>query len=91
MMMFQARMQLQRQKMLNTMSSHYTMMGQLDQITHVSSYTYSAPGIGYSFANADLLQGAAYGQQAMGIMANIGSGGLALAVQQLEQRWRAVE
>ncbi|RYC61421.1 hypothetical protein CHU98_g4789 [Xylaria longipes] len=91
MIMFQAKMALQRQKMLNVMSSHYTMAGQLQQITYGTPYTYSALGIGSGFANADALQGAVYGQQAMNITAGLGSGRISFTVGQLEQRWRAVE
>ncbi|KAI1175862.1 hypothetical protein F4777DRAFT_548904 [Nemania sp. FL0916] len=71
---------LERQKMLNTMSSHYSFMGQLNANTGM-------PGMGYGF----MLEGAAYGQQAMGIAASVTSGGQTTAIEELEQRWRAVE
>ncbi|KAI0856966.1 hypothetical protein F4860DRAFT_518381 [Xylaria cubensis] len=91
MMMSQAKMALQQQKRLNLMSSHYTNLGQFQQNTYGSPYTYSAPGIGSGFANSNSLQGAAYGQQAMNIAADLGSGRISLAVGELEQRWRKVE
>ncbi|KAI0450244.1 hypothetical protein F5B21DRAFT_443233 [Xylaria acuta] len=91
MIMSQAKMALQRQKMLNVMGSHYAFAGQLQQNTYGTPYTYSAPGIGSGFANSNALQGAAYGQEAMNIAADLGSGRISSAVGQLEQRWRAVE
>ncbi|TRX91653.1 hypothetical protein FHL15_007435 [Xylaria flabelliformis] len=91
MMMSQAKMALQQQKRLNLMSSHYTNLGQFQQNTYDGPYTYSAPGIGSGFVNSNSLQGAAYGQQAMNIAADLGSGRTGLAVGELEQRWRKVE
>ncbi|KAI1743010.1 hypothetical protein F4680DRAFT_410788 [Xylaria scruposa] len=91
MMMSQAKMALQQQKRLNLMSSHYTQLGQFQQNTYGGPYTYSAPGIGSGFVNSNSLQGAAYGQQAMNIAADLGSGRIGLAVGELEQRWRQVE
>ncbi|KAI0420969.1 hypothetical protein F5X98DRAFT_312990 [Xylaria grammica] len=90
MILSQQRMALEQQKFLNTMSTHYNVAGQLEQITYGTPHLYSAPGVGSGFANMNALQGAAYGQQAMGVAAGIG-GGHILAVQQLEHRWRAVE
>ncbi|KAJ2985288.1 hypothetical protein NUW58_g5619 [Xylaria curta] len=89
MIIAQQRMALEQQKFLNVTSSHYMVAGQLEQMTYGTPYLYSASGVGSGFANMNALQGAAYGQQAMGIVA--GSGSHVLAVQQLEQRWRAVE
>ncbi|KAI0534471.1 hypothetical protein GGR58DRAFT_482800 [Xylaria digitata] len=91
MILFQQRMALEQQKMLNTMSSHYKMAGLLEQTMYGTPYLYSASGVGSGFANMSALQGAAYGQQAMGVAAGIIGGSHIPAVQQLEQRWRAVE
>lgn len=84
----QQKLALGQQRMLNSMSSFYTNSGQIQQITNGSSFTYSAPGLG-TFKTMDELQGAAYGSQAMGIVAD-GHGALGM-VKMLEQQWRAVE
>ncbi|KAI0155278.1 hypothetical protein GGR57DRAFT_491737 [Xylariaceae sp. FL1272] len=89
-MIANARAALRQQTYLNTMSTYHNFKGQMDQITFGSGYTYSAPGLG-SFATMDGLQGAAYGQQAMGVTAGLMSGGPLAAVKSLEERWRAVE
>ncbi|KAI1758466.1 hypothetical protein F4782DRAFT_525163 [Xylaria castorea] len=88
---YMAKMAQQQQKVLDVMSSHYTMAGQLQQNKYGKPYTYSAPGIGSGFANSNALQGAAYGQQAMNIAADLRTGRISLAVGELEQRWREVE
>ncbi|KAI0405165.1 hypothetical protein F4802DRAFT_615118 [Xylaria palmicola] len=97
MIIAQQRMALEQHNILNAVSSHYKVAGQLEQITgqlepvtYGTPYTYSAPGVGHGFANMNALQGAAYEQQALDVAAGIG-GSHILAVQQLEQRWKAVE
>ncbi|KAI0505758.1 hypothetical protein F5B22DRAFT_626696 [Xylaria bambusicola] len=80
---------LEQQKMLNVLSSHHNFMGSINQINYGT--THGAPGVGYGYANRDLLQGAQYGQQATAVMMGILNGGYNNTVQQLEQRWRAVE
>lgn len=85
----QQKLALGQQQMLNTLSTFHTNSGQLQQIAYSTTHTYSAPGVGGGFANMDALQGAAYGQQAMGITA--GAQGALGMVRNLEQQWRAVE
>ncbi|KAI1801979.1 hypothetical protein F4811DRAFT_427100 [Daldinia bambusicola] len=91
MMLFQAKMALNQQKMLNITSSHYNNMGMMQAATYGNTYTYGAPGVGYGYANQNLLQGAIYGQQAAQVGASVANGSAVLVVGQLEQLWRAVE
>ncbi|KAI1102709.1 hypothetical protein F4804DRAFT_312299 [Jackrogersella minutella] len=91
MMLLQAKMALNQQKFLNVTSSFYNHAGMLDEITYGSSHTYGAAGVGYGFANMNLLQGAMYGKQAMAAGASAVNGGTIMLVGQLERRWRAVE
>ncbi|KAI1258160.1 hypothetical protein MGN70_001207 [Eutypa lata] len=88
--LFQSRLALSQQKMLNTVSSHYYMKGGLQELFTPSAYSYSQAGLG-TFANHDYLQGAQYAAQASGIVANATSGSNTFMVGQLEQKWRAVE
>lgn len=91
MMLFQARMALQQQQFLNVTSSHYKAVGQMEQTMYGTPYTYSAPGVGYGFANMSSLQGAAYERQALDVAASAGAPSKVLIVGELERRWRAVE
>lgn len=91
MMLFRARMALNQQQVLNATSSFYNNMGMMEEITMPSLHTYSAAGVGYGYANMNLLQGAKYGQQAMNITMNAANGNSVFIVRQLEQQWRAVE
>ncbi|KAI0602035.1 hypothetical protein F4775DRAFT_296738 [Biscogniauxia sp. FL1348] len=84
-MLREQRAALERQRFLNVMSSHYTAVGGMRQV----AYGYGAPGVGYGFANMEMLQGAAYGNEARA--ATAGVGGAVATVQILERRWRAVE
>ncbi|KAH8204476.1 hypothetical protein TruAng_001392 [Truncatella angustata] len=84
----QQKLALGQQRMLNSLSSFHTNIGQLQQITLGSAYTYSSPGVG-SFNTMDELQGARFGQQAMGVVA--GSHDAVGIVTVLEKQWRAVE
>ncbi|KAI2470185.1 hypothetical protein F4781DRAFT_391465 [Annulohypoxylon bovei var. microspora] len=91
MMLFRAKMALNQQKFLNVTSTFYNQAGMLQDITMGSSHTYGAAGVGYGYANMNLLQGAMYGQQAMAVGSGAVNGGTIMLVGQLEQRWRAVE
>ncbi|KAI1472781.1 uncharacterized protein F4812DRAFT_25011 [Daldinia caldariorum] len=90
-MLLRAKIALDQQKMLNITSSHYNQMGMLEDVTYGHAYTYGAPGVGYGYANQNLLQGAIYGQQAAQVGASVVNGSATLLVGQLEQQWRAVE
>lgn len=90
MILSQQQMALEKQKMLNIESTHYTQMGHGHELIFGSgSYTYGAAGVGYGFSNRDLLKGAQLRQEAMGIVD--GSHSAVLEIRVLEQRWRAVE
>ena len=89
-MLFESRIALNQQRFLNVLSSHYTMAGQIQEISMPSAYSYSQAGLG-TFANHNLLQGAQYGAQAAGIMSGMSGGSRTVVVGQLEQQWRAVE
>ncbi|KAI1211153.1 uncharacterized protein F4807DRAFT_419220 [Annulohypoxylon truncatum] len=91
MMLFRAKMALKQQSFLNTTSTFYNSLGMLQQTSMGSSHTYGAAGVGYGYANMNLLQGAMYGQQAMAVSSSAVNGGTVMLVGQLEQRWRAVE
>ncbi|KAI0113493.1 hypothetical protein F4814DRAFT_347995 [Daldinia grandis] len=91
MMLFQAKTALNQQRFLNVASSHYNQAGMLEDITYGHTHTYGAAGVGYSYANENLLQGAVYAQQAAQAGASAASGSAVLLVGQLEQQWRAVE
>ncbi|KAK5626535.1 hypothetical protein RRF57_002250 [Xylaria bambusicola] len=80
---------LAHQRILSRLSNHHNLMGSINQINYGT--TYGAPGVGYGYANMDLLQGAQYGQQATAVMTSILNGGYKNTIEQLEQRWRAVE
>ena len=90
MMIMQQKFNLEKQKMLGTLSTHHLVAGNVDQINYgPGRYTYGAAGVGYGFANMDLLKSADYQQQAMGVVR--GGSSAVLEVGMLEQRWRAVE
>ncbi|KAI1451471.1 hypothetical protein F4805DRAFT_463769 [Annulohypoxylon moriforme] len=91
MMLFRAKMALNQQSFLNATSTFYNSAGMLQEITMGSSHTYGAAGVGYGYANMNLLQGAVYGQQAVAVSSSAVNGGTIMLVGQLEQRWRAVE
>lgn len=91
MMLFRAKMALDQQQILNAVSSHYKQAGMLEDITDKSMYTYGAAGVGYGYANMNLLQGAIYGQQATAAGASAANPTATMLVGQLEQRWKAVE
>ncbi|KAF3068476.1 hypothetical protein GL218_08274 [Daldinia childiae] len=91
MMLFQANMALNQQRFLNVTSSHYNQVGMLQDITYGHTHTYGAAGVGYGYANENLLQGAVYAQQAAQAGVSAASGSAVLLVGQLEQQWRAVE
>ncbi|KAI2778332.1 hypothetical protein F4815DRAFT_246432 [Daldinia loculata] len=91
MMLFRAKMALNQQRFLNVASSHYNQAGMLQDITYGHAHIYGAAGVGYGYANENLLQGAVYAQQAAQAGASAASGSAVLLVGQLEQQWRAVE
>ncbi|KAI1387132.1 uncharacterized protein F4822DRAFT_274985 [Hypoxylon trugodes] len=91
MMLFRAKMALKQQRMLNITSSYYNMAGMMQESTYGSSYSYGAAGVGYGYANMNLLQGAMYSQQAQNVSASVTNGSAVFVIGQLEQRWRAVE
>ncbi|KAI0851215.1 hypothetical protein F5Y00DRAFT_251833 [Daldinia vernicosa] len=91
MMIFRAKLALNQQRFLNVTSSHYNQVGMLQDITYGHTHTYGAAGVGYGYANGNLLQGAVYAQQAAQAGASAASGSAVLLVRQLEQQWRAVE
>ncbi|PKS05454.1 hypothetical protein jhhlp_008830 [Lomentospora prolificans] len=90
-MLIESRLMLGQQQLLNANSLFYNNMGRLQEITMPSAYAYGAAGIGYGYANQSLLQGAMYGQQAMGVMQQATNPSRTLLVGQLERQWRAVE
>ncbi|KAI1867422.1 hypothetical protein JX265_000739 [Neoarthrinium moseri] len=93
MLVFQQRQAASQQNMLNTLSMFHNNAGTLQQINSRGplAYTYNVPGHwgGYGYANLDLAQGAAAGQQAMGVL--MGAQGLVSQCAMLEQQWKAVE
>ncbi|KAI1446501.1 hypothetical protein F5Y02DRAFT_407801 [Annulohypoxylon stygium] len=91
MMLFRAKMALNQQSFLNATSAFYNSAGMLQEISMGSSHTYGAAGVGYGYANMNLLQGAMYGKQAMAVSSSAVNGGTIMLVGQLEQRWRAAE
>ncbi|KAI1407724.1 hypothetical protein F5Y13DRAFT_183156 [Hypoxylon sp. FL1857] len=64
MMLFRVQMALNQQQLLNVTSSYYNQAGMLQEITHGSTHTYGAVGVGYGYANMDLLQGTIYAMAA---------------------------
>lgn len=81
---------IERQKMLGTMSSHYMLIGQMQENTNPSLTTFGPPGVGYGYANGNTLQGAIYGKQAAegtAAMSNSNS----RVEQDLRAKWNAVE
>ncbi|KAI0382332.1 hypothetical protein F5Y04DRAFT_53174 [Hypomontagnella monticulosa] len=90
-LLIQAKIGLDQQRFLNATSSFYNNAGMLQDITYGSPYTYGAPGVGYGFANANLLQGAMYSQQAFQVANNAAGPDKVFLVGQLERRWRDVE
>ncbi|KAL7621799.1 hypothetical protein AAE478_007298 [Parahypoxylon ruwenzoriense] len=90
-MLFQARMARHQQEMLMVSSMYHTRTGHLEQMFMGSTHTYSAPGVGYGFANMNLLQGAAESKRVQDIAFDPANDSRTLTIGQLEQRWRAVE
>ncbi|KAG9254788.1 uncharacterized protein F5Z01DRAFT_94492 [Emericellopsis atlantica] len=89
MMVFQSRMGLFQQQSLNAQSSFYLNMGLGNETLYGSNYTYGAAGVGYGFANRDLLHAEQLRQQAMGIMGDQSS--RTMHVGMLQEKWKAVE
>ncbi|KAI1473636.1 hypothetical protein F4774DRAFT_423093 [Daldinia eschscholtzii] len=91
MMLFRAKMALNQQQFLNVTSSYYKQAGMLQDINYGHTHTYGAAGVGYGYANENLLQGAIYAQQAAQVGSSVANGSAVLLVGHLEQQWRAVE
>ncbi|SPO05576.1 uncharacterized protein DNG_08263 [Cephalotrichum gorgonifer] len=90
-MLMESQLMLGQQSMLNTSSSFYLSMGQIQEISMPSACTYGMAGVGYGFANQNSLQGAIYGQQAMAVGQQAANPSRTLLVGELERQWRAVE
>ncbi|KAI2607899.1 hypothetical protein GGR54DRAFT_643827 [Hypoxylon sp. NC1633] len=77
-------------QVLNATSLFRNSAGMLQEITYGSTHMYGIAGVGYSFANQNILQGAMYGQQAAATGASVASGASTLLVGQFRRRWGAV-
>lgn len=91
MILFRAKLGVNQQQFLNTTSTFYNTMGMVEQTLYGNTHTYGMAGVGHGYANMNLLQGAMYNQQAMGIGTTAAGPGSVMIVGQLEQKWRAVE
>lgn len=75
---------LANQKILNSQSTVYAASG----MGYTDHYTWSAPDVGGSFQNIDMLRSAQYSNKTMNIVG--GARDAAAVVGELEQRWRSI-